>query len=390
MLEVLDSGKVNYWTGPLGLEFQEKFAEFTGTRHAVVVNSGTAALHCALAAAGVGPGDEVIVPTRTFVATAAAVVHQNAVPIFADIDPTTYTISVESVRSLITPRTKAIIPVHLAGHPADMDPLMALAEEHGLVVIEDAAQAPGARYKGRPVGSLGHIAAFSFCQDKHFTTGGEGGAVVTNDEGMAEIARSVKDHGYHEYEHRSLLELEALYTYVHHRPGWNYRLTEMQSALGLTALPRMEWNVQRRRENAHRLTEGIREMPWFEPAPEMDWAYHSFYKYYAAVRPGALRVSRDDFVKAVRAEGVPIGLGSAAENHREEMFQRKVGYGHTHCPYECPWYRGSVDYTQVDCPNARETGSRTFVLLVHPTAGPEDMDDVLTALAKVGEAYSAL
>ncbi|MBC7223028.1 MAG: aminotransferase class I/II-fold pyridoxal phosphate-dependent enzyme, partial [Anaerolineae bacterium] len=167
VLEVLDSGRVNYWTGTLGMEFQEKFAEFTGTRYAVVVNSGTAALHCALAAAGVGPGDEVIVPTRTFVATAAAVVHQNAVPIFADIDPATYTISVESVRSLITPRTKAIIPVHLAGHPADMDPLMELAEEHGLVVIEDAAQAPGARYKGRPVGSVGHIAAFSFCQDKH-------------------------------------------------------------------------------------------------------------------------------------------------------------------------------------------------------------------------------
>lgn len=388
--KVLDSGKVNYWTGSLGREFQARFAEFTCTSYAVAVNSGTAALHCALAAAQVGPGDEVIVPARTFIATAAAVVHQNAVPIFADVDPDTYTISIESANSLISPRTKAIIPVHLAGHPADMDPLMELAKEYGLIVIEDAAQAPGATYKGRPVGSLGHIAAFSFCQDKHFTTGGEGGAVVTNDEAMAEVARSIKDHGYYEYEHRDLLEAEALYTYIHHRIGWNYRLTEMQSALGITALQRMDWSVERRRENAHRLTEGITEIPWLEPAVEKDWAYHSFYKYYATIKAGALQVSRDDFVKAVRAEGVPIGLGSAPENYREEMFQKKIGYGQTQCPYECPWYKGRIDYNQVACPNARETGSRTFVLLVHPTADLSDMNDVLSALKKVGEAYSAL
>jgi dTDP-4-amino-4,6-dideoxygalactose transaminase len=199
----------------------------------------------------------------------------------------------------------------------------------------------------------------------------------------------VKDHGYYESEHRSLLELEALYTYVHHRPGWNYRLTEMQSALGLTALPRMEWNVTRRRENAHHLTSGIKQMLWFEPAPEAEWAFHSFYKYYAAVKPGALRSSRDEFVQALRAEGIPVGLGSSAENYREEMFQQKIGYGHTHCPYECPWYEGRLDYAKMDCPNARKTSSRTFVLQVHPTAEITDMDDVLAALAKVGQALAA-
>ncbi|NLE76735.1 MAG: DegT/DnrJ/EryC1/StrS aminotransferase family protein, partial [Chloroflexi bacterium] len=139
---------------------------------------------------------------------------------------------------------------------------------------------------------------------------------------------------------------------------------------------------------AHFLTEGIKEMTWFLPAPEMDWAFHSFYKYYAAVKPGALSVSRDQLVEALRAEGIPVGLGSAPENHREEMFQQQIGYGETHCPYACPWYRGQVEYRQVECPNARETGARTFVLQVHPTAGPSDMQDALDALAKVGQAYS--
>ena len=212
--------------------------------------------------------------------------------------------------------------------------------------------------------------------------------VTTDDADMAEIVRSVRDHGYHESEHRSLLELESLYTYIHHRPGWNYRLTEMQSVLGLTALPRMAWNVARRRENAHHLTEGIKQMPWFVPAPEAEWAHHSFYKYYSAVKPGALRTSRDEFVKALRVEGIPVGLGSSTENYREEVFQHKIGYGRTHCPYECPWYEGRVDYSQVDCTNARETGSRTFVLQVHPTAELADMDDILAALLKVGEAHA--
>jgi dTDP-4-amino-4,6-dideoxygalactose transaminase len=386
--QVLDSGKVNYWTGTLGMTFQEKFAEFVGTRYAIAVNSGTAALHIALAAAEVGPGDEVIVPARTFVATAVAVVHQNAVPVFADVDLDTHNISVESIKSLITERTKAIIPVHLAGHPADMDPIMELAEEHGLVVIEDAAQSPGAEYKGRKVGSLGDLAAFSFCQDKHFTTGGEGGMVTTDDATMAEIARSVKDHGYWEEEHRSLLEMEALYTYIHHRPGWNYRLTEMQSAIGLKALERLDWMVDVRRRNAHYLSESLKNVEQMNVAYEAPWAEHSFYKYYGTLNLDKLRVDRDAFVKAVRAEGVPIGIGTASEDYLEEIFQKKVGYGKTSCPFTCPWYKGDLDYTQVVCPNARRLSKEVFVLLVHPTIELEDLDDVIAAINKVAQAYS--
>ena len=265
---------------------------------------------------------------------------------------------------------------------------MELAREHDLVIIEDAAQAPGGRYKGLMVGGLGHIAAFSFCQDKHFTTGGEGGAVTTNDPEMAEIVRSVKDHGYHEQEHRSLLELEALYTYIHHRPGWNYRMTEMQSALGIKALERMDWNVARRRENAHHLSAAITQMPWFKPAPEAEWAENSFYKYYASIKTGTLTIDRDGFVKALRAEGIPVGLGSSPENYREPMFLEQIGYGRTQYPYSDPAYEGKIDYSQVDCPNARETGKLTFVLQVHPTATLKDMDDVLRALEKVGLAYA--
>ena len=224
---------MNYWTGVRGRQFQDEFAKFCGAEHGIAVMNGTAALHVALAAANIGPGDEVIVPPRTFIATAFSVLHQNAVPIFADVNLETQNIDVSSIREHITPRTKAIICVHLAGLTCEMDPLLDLAREFNLVIIEDAAQAHGAEYKGEKAGALGHIAAFSFCNDKHFTTGGEGGMVVTNDADMAEIARSFKDHGYEEKERRSLLELEALYTYIHHRMGYNYRMTEMQAAIGI-------------------------------------------------------------------------------------------------------------------------------------------------------------
>ncbi|MDP6777496.1 MAG: DegT/DnrJ/EryC1/StrS family aminotransferase, partial [Candidatus Latescibacteria bacterium] len=251
--EVLDSGKVNYWTGSLGMDFQDRFAQYCGAAFGIAVCNGTAALHVALAAANIGPGDEVIVPARTFIASASAVLNQNAIPVFADVDPESHTIDPKSVASLVNDRTRGVIAVHLAGHPAEMDPLMEIADTHGLVVIEDAAQAHGAEYRGRKVGSLGHLAAFSFCQDKIFTTGGEGGMVTTSDEEMARTARTFKDHGCLEEERRSLLEMEQLYTYIHHRMGYNYRMTEMQAAIGLKALDRLDWNVEIRRRNAHHL-----------------------------------------------------------------------------------------------------------------------------------------
>jgi len=211
--------------------------------------------------------------------------------------------------------------------------------------------------------------------------------VVTNDDSMAEIARSFKDHGYEEKERRSLLELEALYTYIHHRMGMNYRMTEMQAAIGLKALEKLSWNIQRRRENAHYLTEKLSRYDALIPPFESQDYKHAFYKYYVRIKPDRLSVDRDTFVEAIRAEGVPIGLGTASEGYREEAFQKLIGYGRTTCPFTCPWYEGNADYSAVSLPNAIRLGREVFVLQVHPTVERDDLDDVVRAIEKVLAAY---
>jgi len=386
--EVLDSGKVNYWTGFRGMEFQKQFADYCGVKHSVMLNSGTSALHVAYAAAGIGPGDEVIVPSYTFIATAAAVLHQNAIPVFADVDEKTWNIDANSVEALITQRTKAVVPVHLHGHPADMDAIRAVTEKRGILVIEDAAQAHGAEYKGKKVGSLGDLAAFSFCQDKIITTGGEGGAVTTDNDEFAEIARSFKDHGYWEEERKDLLQMEALYPYIHHRMGFNYRMTEMQTVIGMAALRRLDEWVDKRRANAHHLSKRLSEVPQVEPPYESPDVKHAFYKYAFKIKPELLRCTRDEFIMALRAEGIPCIAGVPPENYKEEVFLKMVGYGKTTCPFQCPWYKGKVDYSKTDCPTARAIGAKTIWLLVHPTLDIKDMEDAATAVAKVASAYA--
>jgi len=389
-MEPLREGRPNYWTGPRGMEFQNRFAEFCGAKHAIAVNSGTSALHAACGALGLGPGDEVITPSYTFIASAMCVIQQNAVPVFADVEPQTHNISPDDIRTKITPRTKAIIPVHLYGHPADMDPIMELAEEHGLKVIEDCAQAHGAEYKGRRVGSIGHINAFSFCQDKIFTTGGEGGIVTTDDDDLAKDARTFKDHGFWEEERRNLLEMEALYLYIHHGLGFNYRMTEMQSAIGLQALAKMEsWNLPRRARNAEALTAEIEGLAAVNPPYVASNSKHAWYKYPITLNLDALTCDRDQFVKAMRAEGYPgAAIGDWPENYREDVFTKHVGYGPTGCPFTCPHNARVIDYSQVHCPVAADLGKRTIKLQVHPTMEPEDAADIGRIVRKVAEAYT--
>ncbi len=379
---VLDSGHVNYWTGEMGWQFQTEFAAYMGVNDAIAVNSGTSALHVAMAAAGIEPGDEVIVPARSFIATASAVTNQFAVPVFADIDPDTHTISVDSAAEHITSRTAAIIPVHLAGLPADMDSLLGLARQRNLAIIEDCAQAHGATYRDKKVGSFGTVNAWSFCQDKIFTTGGEGGMVGTDDAAAAEVARSFRDHGFHEAERRTALARGALNQYTHHRVGFNYRMTEMQSAIGLKALARLDWHLQRRRANAHYLTAGLEDLDEvLSPAPETPASAHAFYCYYVTLNLTQFNCSRDEFVRAVQAEGVRAARGTSAELYREPVYQDRVGYGNSHHPFE------STDYGQVECPNAKDIGQRSFRLEVFPTLQEEDLDDVLDAIRKVAAAF---
>ncbi len=233
---VLRSGKVNYWTGKRGMEFEKQFAEWQGSRYAISVATGTAALHVALNSLGIGPGDEVIVPSYTFIATSFSVVQAGAIPRFADVNLDDHCLSVESAEKLVNERTKAVMPVHLYGNVCDMDQINAFARRHKLFVIEDNAEAFGGSYKGKKTGTLSDMAGCSFCQNKTFTTGGEGGMVTTDDEDLAWKARSFRDHGYDVKQRLSLLELEQKLPYIHNMVGWNYRMTEMQSAIGLAEL----------------------------------------------------------------------------------------------------------------------------------------------------------
>src|SRR3974377_949722 len=256
--DVLRSGKVNYWTGKRGMEFERQFAEWQGSNYAISVATGTAALHVALTALGIGPGDEVIVPSYTFIASSFSIVQAGAIPRFADVNLEDHCISVESAERLVNERTKAIMPVHLYGNVCDMDKIRAFAKRHKLFVIEDNAEAFGGAYKGKKTGTLGEIAGCSFCQNKTFTTGGEGGMVTTDDEDLAWTARSFRGHVYDVRQRRSLLELEQKLPYIHNMVGWNYRMTEMQSAIGLAELARMEsWNMPRRRRNAHIILDAL-------------------------------------------------------------------------------------------------------------------------------------
>jgi dTDP-4-amino-4,6-dideoxygalactose transaminase len=364
-LRVLRSGALNYWTGSEGREFEREFAAAVECAHAVAVANGTAALELALAALGVGPGDEVIVPSRTFVATGLAVARVGAVPVFADVDRVSQNVTVETIEPQLSPRTKAVIVVHLAGWPVDMDPVMELARARGLAVIEDCAQAHGARYKGRPVGSMGDAGAYSFCQDKILTTAGEGGMLVTNRRDIRELAWSLKDHGksYNAVHHR---QHPRGFRWLHERVGTNWRLTEVQSAIGRVGLRKLDKWVERRRRNAAILLREFSELPGLRTiTPPID-VYHSYYKYYAFVRPERLAVdwSRDRIIGEINAAGVPCFHGSCSEIYLEHAF--------------APEWRPPQRHTV-----ARELADTSLTFLVHPTLQRKHMEAMCKVVRRI-------
>ena len=285
---VLLSNKVNYWTGSECREFEQEFAAFAGTQYAVALANGTLALDVALKATGIGAGDDVVVTPRTFLASASCIVNAGANPVFADVDLNSQNITAETIAAVLTPRTKAVIVVHLAGMPAEMDGIMELAEKHGLRVIEDCAQAHGATYKGRSVGSIGHIGAWSFCQDKIMTTGGEGGMVTTNSKELWEKMWSYKDHGksYDAVYHR---QHAPGFRWLHESFGTNWRMMEMQAAIGRIQLKRMpEWTA-RRREHAAKLAATLGSFSCIRLPQIPGHIGHAQYKFYAFVRPEKLK-----------------------------------------------------------------------------------------------------
>lgn len=369
--KVLQSGKVNYWTGQEGRLFEREFANYVGTKHAIALHNGTVALELALYAMGVGEGHEVITTPRTFIASASAVVMRGARPVFADIDRDSGLITAETIERVLTPRTKAIIVVHLAGWPADMDPIMELARRHNLWVIEDCAQAHGARYKGRSVGSIGHAGAWSFCQDKILTTGGEGGMLTLNDDDLWNKAWSFKDHG-KSYDAVYNRQHPPGFRWLHEDFGTNWRMLEVQSAIGRVILRKLDGWVEQRRANAHYLSERFRQIPALRVPEVPAELYHAYYKYYVYVRPERLKPgwSRDRIMLAVSELGIPCMSGSCSEVYLEKAFTR----------------RGWQPAERL--PVARELGETSLMFLVHPTLGQAQMQATADAVERVMEQAS--
>ncbi|HEX7387955.1 MAG TPA: DegT/DnrJ/EryC1/StrS aminotransferase family protein [Castellaniella sp.] len=364
--DVILSNRVNYWTGQECREFEKEFAAWVGTRHAVALANGTVALDVALRALGIGPGDEVIVTPRTFLASASCVVNVGAAPVFVDVDPDSQNITADTIRAVLTPRTRAVICVHLAGWPCDMDPIMDLARERGLFVIEDCAQAHGARYKGRPVGSIGDIGAWSFCQDKIMTTGGEGGMVTTNDTALWKRVWAYKDHGkswdaVYEREH------PAGYRWLHESFGTNGRMIEVEAAIGRIQLRRMDQWHSTRLAHARRIWDCAHQLPGLRVPVVPDFVDHAAYKCYVFVEPLRLAPgwTRDRIMQAITDRGVPAYSGSCSEVYQEKAFD-DTGYR--------PAQRLSV---------AQELGETSLMFLVHPTLNAEHIDQTCEALRAV-------
>jgi dTDP-4-amino-4,6-dideoxygalactose transaminase len=363
---VLKSGRVNYWTGEEGRLFEKEFADFTGCKYAVALANGTVALELALYALGIGSGDEIIVPSRTFIASASCVVMRGAKPVIADVDSVSQNITAKTISAALTSQTKAIIAVHLAGWPCDMDPILKLAKEHNIKVIEDCAQAHGATYKGKMVGSLGDVAAFSFCQDKIMTTGGEGGMLTTNDRNIWERAWSFKDHGKNYHAIYNCRQQNG-YKWVHESFGTNWRLTEIQSAIGRIQLQKLPKWIAKRRENASILTKRFSCIPGLRITIPPEEIGHSYYKYYTFVIPEQLRNgwNRDRILSLINKEGIPCFGGSCSEIYLEKAFD----------------IEGMRPIERLKI--AKKLGQTSLMFLVHPTLSEKNMEDTCRAVEKV-------
>lgn len=364
--KVLSSGKVNYWTGEEGKLFEKEFAEFVGTKYAVALANGTLALEAALLGLDIGSGDEVIVTPRTFMASASCVVMCGATPVFADVDPISQNITAEMIKRVITPKTKAIICVHLAGWPCDMDPILALAKEHNLKVIEDCAQAHGAEYKGRKVGSIGDIGAFSFCQDKIMTTGGEGGMLTTNDKDLWEWVWSFKDHGKN-YDTVFHHKHPPGFRWLHEDFGTNWRLTEMQSAIGRLQLRKLPNWLERRRRFAKMFNHAFQKIPGLRITIPDENIFHAYYRYYVFTQPENLKSdwSRDKIMQWIIEEGFPCFSGSCSEIYREKAFEK----------YQLqPKNRLTV---------AKILGDTSLMFLLHPTLTDELIERIADVTKRV-------
>jgi dTDP-4-amino-4,6-dideoxygalactose transaminase len=368
--DVLKSGKVNQWTGPHVYAFEKEYEQYLGVKHAIAMANGTVTLDAALKVLGIGRGDEVVVSSRSFVASASCVAYAGALPVFADVDPYSGNVTAETVRAVLTKNTKAVLVVHLAGWPCDMDAIVRLCRSKKIYLIEDCAQAHGALYKGKRVGTFGHFSSFSFCQDKIFTTGGEGGLLVTNDKKLWKKAWSLKDHG-RDFDVVFNQKGGTSFKWMVNSFGSNYRMTEVQAVIGRIMLKRLDEMVRVRRWHASLLDAGFGNMEGLVVPAVPEESEHAYYKYYVYVDPEKLKAeeSRDSILQALSVAGVPCGSGACPEIYREKAFkdQRKQ--------LRLP--------AQKRLPVSRKLGETSIMLQVHPTLTEESIEYVIQSMNSV-------
>lgn len=386
--EVLKSGKLSGFIAHAGncfgggakvRELEDMFKKYFSCKHAIAANSATAALHMAVAACGVGPGDEVIVSPYTMTASASAILMTNAMPVFADIEEKTYCLDPKQIEKKITSRTKAIIVVHLFGHPADMDAINKIARKHKLYVIEDAAQAPAATYKGKFAGTIGDAGIFSLNQHKTITTG-EGGLVVTNDAIIAEKSRLIRNHG-------EVIVSPMGVKDIVNTLGWNYRMTELEAAVGIGQFRKLNYLTEYRINLANYLTKRLREFnfPGIELPEISKGKNHVYFVYPIKFKEENIGISRSTFVKAINAEGIPLAAGYVKPIYLEPAYQQKLCYGKKKCPFGCPLYKGKVSYRKGICPIAEKMYGKELITtnICHYPVRKNDVDDFVRAFEKV-------
>ncbi len=367
---VLVSGNVSQWTGPNVYAFEKEYAAYLGVKHAIAMANGSVTLDVALKVSGIGVGDEVVVPSRSFVASASCVPLAGAIPVFADVDPRSGNVTAATIAAALTKKTKAVIVVHLAGWPCEMDAIMALCREKKLFLIEDCAQAHGARYKGKPVGTFGHFGSFSFCQDKIITTGGEGGLLVMNDAALWKKAWSFKDHG-RDFDIVINRRTGTDFKWMVNSFGTNYRMTEMQAVIGRILLKRLEGMVRARRERAGMFNRAFSDMSGLVVTVPPKECYHAYYKYYVQADPEVLKPgwTRGKILGELSSRGISCGIGACPELYKEKAFREQ---------------RAALGLKpQKVLPEAERLGKISMMFRVHPTLRKESIKYVIDSMRAV-------
>lgn len=365
--------------GPKVRQLEENFCKYFGVKFAIAVNSATAGLHCVVASLNIGPGDEVIVTPYTMSASASAILMANAVPVFADIKEDTCCIDPKEIEKKITPRTKAILVVHLFGQSADMDEIMNIAKKNKLAVIEDTAQAPGATYKGKYAGTIGDVGVFSLNQHKTITTG-EGGVIVTNNLLIAQKTRLIRNHG-------EVIVSDMEVNDIVNLLGWNYRMTELEAAVGIAQFKKLDFLTEYRIGLAEYLTKELKKenFPGIGLPVIYSWNKHVYFVYPLKFKEEKIGIKRETFVKAINAEGIPFGGGYAKPIYLEPMYQKKLCYGDKGCPFKCSFYKGTINYHKGICPVAERMHEKNILVttLCRYPVKKSDIKDVIRVFTKI-------